>query len=150
AVFEKQAGHELGVEEHVIKMDLGALLRRAEELQQQAIEKVLQPKEKPVLMTSEEAEEAMALLKNPRLLDVVLRDFTKCGVVGEETNKLAAYLAAVSRKLDRPLAVIIQSSSAAGKSMLMDAVLAFVPPEEREKYSALTANSLFYFSEEKS
>jgi len=32
----------------------------------------------------------------------------------------------------------------------MEAALAFVPEEEREKYSALTANSLFYFERKKS
>ncbi|WP_240980022.1 hypothetical protein [Ramlibacter agri] len=65
----------------------------------------------------------------------------------EATNKLVGYLAAVSRKLDRPLAVVIQSSSAAGKSSLMDAVLAFVPEEERVQYSAMTGQSLFYMGQ---
>ena len=40
-------------------------------------------------------------------------DMARCGVVGERTNLLAGDLAAVSRKLDAPLAVLIQSSSAA-------------------------------------
>jgi type IV secretory pathway ATPase VirB11/archaellum biosynthesis ATPase len=53
----------------------------------------------------------------------------------------------VSRKLEEPLAVIIQSSSAAGKSSLMDAILAFMPQEERVKYSAMTGQSLFYMGE---
>jgi len=74
-------------------------------------------------------------------------DFDACGIVGERINKLTGYLAAVSRKLDRPLAVVIQSSSAAGKSSLMDAVLAFMPEEERIKYSAMTGQSLFYMGE---
>jgi DNA primase len=51
------------------------------------------------------------------------------------------YLATVSRKLAKPLAVMVQSSSAAGKSALMDAVLAFVPEEERVQYSAMTGQS---------
>jgi len=67
--------------------------------------------------------------------------------VGEATNLLAGYLAAVSRKLDAPLAVLIQSSSAAGKSSLMDAVLNLVPEEERVQYSAMTGQSLFYLGE---
>jgi len=150
AVFERQASLELGVEERVIKHDLGAVLRRAEELQQEAITKALQPAKKPVLMSAEETDEALQLLKDPQLLSRILIDFEKCGVVGEETNKLTGYLAAVSRKLDRPLAVILQSSSAAGKSALMEAILDFVPEEEREKYSALTGMSLFYFTEAKS
>jgi len=149
-VFERQASLELGVEERVIKHDLGAVLRRAEELQQEAITKALEPKARPVLMSAEDTEEAMRLLKDPSLLDRILHDFSRCGVVGEETNKLVGYLAATSRKLDRPLAVILQSSSAAGKSSLMEAILDFMPEEEREKYSALTGMSLFYFTEEKS
>ena len=60
-----------------------------------------------------------------------LEDFERCGVVGERTNKLVGYLAATSRKLEQPLAVVIQSSSAAGKSSLMDAVLSLMPEEER-------------------
>jgi hypothetical protein len=46
-----------------------------------------------------------------------------------------------------PLAIVVQSSSAAGKSSLMDAVLAFMPEEERIKYSAMTGQSLFYMGE---
>lgn len=150
SVFEHQASLEMGVEERVIKHDLGAVLRRAEGLQQEAITKALEPKACPVLMSAEDTEEAMRLLRDPNLLDRILHDFSRCGVVGEETNKLVGYLAATSRKLDRPLAVILQSSSAAGKSSLMEAVLDFMPEEEREKYSALTGMSLFYFTEEKS
>ncbi len=67
--------------------------------------------------------------------------------MGEEQNKLLGYLAAVSRKLEEPLAVIIQSSSAAGKTSLMEAILAFMPEEERVKYSAMTGQSLFYMGE---
>jgi hypothetical protein len=43
--------------------------------------------------------------------------------------------------------VVIQSSSAAGKSSLMDAVLACVPEEEQVKYSAMTGQSLYYLGE---
>jgi hypothetical protein len=53
----------------------------------------------------------------------------------------------VSRQLDKPLAVLIQSSSAAGKSSLMDAVLALVPDEAQVRYSAMTGQSVFYLGE---
>ena len=148
--FEHEASRELGVEEEVVKRDLGVILRRVEELQQEAITKALEPKANTVVLSDRETAEAMELLQDPRLLFRILSDFERCGVVGEETNKLAGYLAAVSRKLERPLAVIIQSSSAAGKSSLMEAILDFLPEEEREKYSALTGMSLFYFQESKS
>jgi DNA primase catalytic core len=150
AAFEKQAAHELGLVEETIKRDLGQLLRKAEDLQQESIRKTLEPKEKAVLLSEDETAEALAFLRDPNLLTRILGDFETIGLVGEDTNKLTGYLAAVSRKLEKPLAVIVQSSSAAGKSALMEAVLGFVPEEEREKYSALTGQSLFYFGEGKS
>src|SRR5439155_5035396 len=71
----------------------------------------------------------------------------RCGIVGERSNALVGYLCAISRKLDRPLALLIQSTSAAGKSSLLDAVLRFVPEEDRIVYSAMTGQSLFYMGE---
>jgi len=147
AVFTKQAAEELGVKEDVVKRDLGRVLLKLEELQDEAIRKALEPTRPEVTLTEAERDAALALLKEPRLLDRILDDFTRCGIVGEETNKLVGYLAAVSRHLESPLAVLIQSSSAAGKSSLMEAVLAFVPEEERVEYSAMTGQSLFYMGE---
>jgi hypothetical protein len=74
-------------------------------------------------------------------------DFEKIGVIGEETNKLVGYLAAVSRKMEDPLALLIQSNSAAGKSALMDAILALMPEEELERFTAMTGQSLYYMAD---
>ncbi|MCB1133315.1 MAG: hypothetical protein KDN05_19495, partial [Verrucomicrobiae bacterium] len=100
----------------------------------------------PCLSPEEEAE-ALALLQAPDLLERVAAAYEAAGITGEKTNLLAAYLAATSRKLEKPLAVIIQSTSAAGKSTLMDAVLSFFPGEEQVKYSAMTGQSLYYLGE---
>ena len=145
SAFIKIASLELGIEDSIIKRDLGQILLKLEELQQQQIESLLESK-KPVAVELEPAEKeaALQLLKDENLLSRILSDFDACGVVGEETNKLIGYLAAVSRKLKDPLAVLIQSSSAAGKSSLMDAVLAFVPEEDKVIYSAMTGQSLYY------
>jgi len=48
--------------------------------------------------------------------------------------------------LDEPLAIVIQSTSAAGKSTLMDAVLALVPPEDVVQFSAMTGQALYYMA----
>jgi DNA primase catalytic core len=148
AAFQKQAASELGVKEDVIKHDLGKVLLALETLQEDLVKKTLEPKDKAPELTAAEIEEALELLKDPGLLDRILHDFAACGVVGEKTNKLLGYLACVSRKLEEPLAVVIQSSSAAGKSSLMEAILAFIPEEERVKYSAMTGQSLFYMGEQ--
>ena len=141
------AAIELGIRDDILKADLGRVLMRLEALQEAAISKTLATEPASPQMSEAERDAALALLQSPSLTDRILADFSACGLVGEETNKLVGYLAAVSRKLDKPLGVVIQSSSAAGKSSLMDAVLAFVPDEEKVKYSAMTGQSLFYMGE---
>ncbi|MFN9729561.1 MAG: DNA primase, partial [Pseudomonadota bacterium] len=89
----------------------------------------------------------MALLRDPQLVERIVADVEAIGVVGEASNALVGYLACVSRKLDKPLAVLIQSTSAAGKSTLMDALLSLMPEPERVHYSAMTGQSLFYLGE---
>ena len=148
ASFITQAAIELRITEDVIKTDLGRVLLKLEQLQDEQIKKTLEPKAITAVQINEaERARALELLQAPNLLERILADFEACGVTGETTNKLVGYLAATSRLLAAPLAVVIQSSSAAGKSSLMDAVLALMPEEERIKYSAMTGQSLFYMGE---
>jgi DNA primase catalytic core len=145
--FEKQAAIDIGLKEEVLHREIGQLLRALEQLQEEQIRRALEPKEKAVVIDEPAQASAMELLRDPNLIARILSDFATCGMVGEETNKLMGYLAAVSRKLEQPLAIIVQSSSAAGKSALMEAVLALMPEEERVQYSAMTGQSLFYMGE---
>lgn len=144
AVFIREAARELGFDPEVIKRDLGKVLLKLESLQAKHIEDTLPVKDETIELTDKDKASALDLIKQPNLIERILTDFDACGAVGEETNKLVGYLAATSRKLDRPLAVVIQSSSAAGKSSLIDAVLKFIPSEEQVGYSAMTGQSLFY------
>ena len=146
--FQKAVAVELGVEEGAVKTDLGKVLLKLEELQDAQIRAALEPEGEPVVELSEgEREAALELLKDPDLLRKILEDFEACGVVGEETNKLVGFLAATSRLLEKPLAIVVQSSSSAGKSSLMEAVLSLIPGEHQVKYSAMTGQSLFYMGE---
>ncbi|WP_416054222.1 CHC2 zinc finger domain-containing protein, partial [Pectobacterium parmentieri] len=143
AGYARLAASELGLAESDLKRTLGRVLLALEA-------HLSQPEthgETTQDITDEQRDEALALLRDPNLIGRLTDDLAACGVVGESTNLVAGYLAAVSRKLDRPLAVLIQSSSAAGKSSLMDAVLNLIPPEERLQYSAMTGQSLFYLGE---
>ena len=145
--FIDEAARETLLDAELIKRDLGKLLLRLEEMQEERIKSALAPTAETPSMSEEEKTDALGLLRDPLLLERILTDFAACGIVGERTNKLTGYLAAVSRKLDKPLGVIIQSTSAAGKSSLMEAVLAFMPAEEKIKYSAMTGQSLYYLGE---
>jgi len=148
AHYVAQAAAELRVKDEIVKTDLGRLLLKLEALQGAQRQQALtpQPPAHPD-MSEENRQAALAWLKSPNLLERLLADFETLGLTGETVNKQVAYLATVSRKLERPLAVVIQSSSAAGKTSLLDAVLALVPEEERVKYSAMTGQSLYYLGE---
>ena len=135
------------MKEETIHREVGQLWTVLADLQRERIAKALAPPEETALMTAEEQAAAMELLRDPRLLERVLEDFEKCGAVGEETNKKVSYLAAVSRMLAKPLAIVVQSSSSAGKSSLMEAVLDFMPEEHRESYTAMTGQALFYMGQ---
>jgi hypothetical protein len=142
----ERAAEETGLTADLLKRDLGKLLLAVEQAQMELV----QPVEKlatAVTLSPEERDEALKWLREPNLIGRLREAFHLAGIIGEETNTLVAYLAGVSRKLERPLAIIIQSASAAGKTTLMDAVLSFFPEEERVKYSAMTGQSLYYLGE---
>lgn len=145
AAYVKQAAVDMGLTEEVIKHDIASVYRQLEQIQEQMIKKTLEPKSAKPSMSEEDMHAAMELCRDPRIFDRLLGDYERCGVVGERVNKLVAFLGAISRLLDDPIAILIQSSSAAGKTKLMDAVLDLTPEEERERYSAMTGQSLFYF-----
>ncbi len=147
--FIERAAEETRLEKDLIKRDLGKLLLALEQEQSARISSVLnpEPRTQPPTLTPEARAEALAFLKSPDLVEKIGAAFETCGLVGEEKNSLAAYLACTSRKLDKPLAIIIQSTTAAGKSMVMESVLAMFPEEDRIKYSAMTGQSLYYLGE---
>lgn len=126
----------------VIKGDLNRLLEHIEAWQPDASKMAAVPEP-----SAEELASAERFLANPQLCDEILADLATLGVAGEQTNKLLCYLAAVSRKLDDPLSLLIQSRSAAGKSTLQNAVLTLVPDEDKAHYTRLTSQALFYQEE---
>jgi DNA primase len=146
-VFAKSAAAELRVEEHILQRDLGRLLLKLEQVIEERAKAAESPVLAPAAMTTAQTQEALAFLRDEHLIERIMADVERVGLVGEPHNALVAYLACVSRKLGAPLAVLIQSTSAAGKSLLMDTVLALVPAEDRVHYSAMTGQSLFYLGE---
>ena len=142
AWFAKACVEIFGASEELVKEDMGRLLSLVESWK---------PKERKASAkepTQEEKEQALRFLKNPEMFKEILSDLDTMGITGEETNKLALYLASVSRKLDEPLSVLIQSRSAAGKSTLQDAILSLAPEEDYVKYTRITDQALFYKSED--
>ena len=147
AMFTKAAAAEIGVAEEVVHRELGRVLLACESLAEEVVRAAQAPAETTVTLSAAEEEAALELLRDPTWSSASPPTSLRAGVVGEATNCLLGYLAAVSRKLEAPLAVIVRSSSAAGKSSLLEAILAFVPEEDRVSYSAMTGQSLYYLGE---
>lgn len=94
---------------------------------------------------SEEDERlAMAFGKDENLIDLILKDYEKCGVIGDNNTKLICYLAMSSRKMTEPLSILIQAGSGAGKSHIQNQTLLFCNPSEVLKVTNLSEKSLFY------
>jgi DNA primase catalytic core len=104
------------------------------------------PQEKSVIPVMSEAErvEALTFLKSEGLLFLIIRDLTLLGYIGDDTNKLLLYLAATSRKLPKPLSVLIRSQSSTGKSYLIDLICSVMPAEDVIKLTSMTPKALYY------
>jgi hypothetical protein len=143
-LFAKVCAELFGEKEDLVAEDVTRLIGLAEAWTPAAKEdKAGAPK-----MTRTDEEEALEFLKDHSLFNRILEDFETIGLTGEEANKITAYLAATSRKLDEPLSILIQSRSAAGKSTLQDAVISLMPTEDYVKYTRLTDQALFYKEED--
>jgi hypothetical protein len=139
--FTALCAEELGASVSEIAAEIGkALLVTEEALDRSASQSVAEAS----AMSESERDEAMAMLCSADLSDQIVSDIAALGLVGEEDNALLIYLALLSRKSERPLSVIVQSSSAAGKSTLADVVCSLVPPEDTVSYSELTGQALYY------
>lgn len=139
-VFEQDTG--------TVEADLGRLLEHCERHSTHSHSASNGEDSDPVPAVSDaDRREAEAFGKSANLVDRILADYETCGLVGEGHNKLLCYLAAVSRKMPKPMAVLILSSSGAGKTALQDAALRFCPPEDVVKLTSLSGKALFYKEE---
>jgi DNA primase catalytic core len=127
-----------------IEADVNRLILAAENYLTQKTETVPSG---PAIPDAEKLE-AIRMGRNPDLVNEILRDLERFGLVGETTNKLMGYLTMTSRKMADPLALQILSGSGAGKSHLQDAVLSLCPDEELIKLTSLTDRALFYKGED--
>jgi hypothetical protein len=143
--FARAAGAELGVDSEVCRADLARLVVALEDRLSALFAATREPPPAPVrTLMPQERDEALALLQRPDMLRQLLSDLEASGMVGEEENKLLCWFSLTSRHLANPLGVLIQSSSAAGKSSLLDGVLKTMPEEEVVRYSAMSGQALFY------
>lgn len=83
-------------------------------------------------------------LHSRNILDVIDSDLTQLGVIGERRNKSLLYLAAISRRLENPIAVRLWSPASSGKSQLTRVIADLQLPDETKILSRVTRQSLYY------
>src|SRR4051794_21085379 len=71
-------------------------------------------------------------------LDSFAAEIERTGLVGEAVNAQIIFLALVSRRLTRPVSIVVKGASSSGKSEVVNRVLAFFPATA---YVPLTAMS---------
>ncbi len=127
---------------------IAALTSALESYRAQRIES-LQPKtsEKPVLSPAER-QAAINYLGQANLLEITNEDIGRSGIVGEETNRLIAYLVYSSRKLSMPLHLLFLGSSGSGKTWLQEKVSELIPEEDKIEITQITENAFYYFRQD--
>ncbi len=96
------------------------------------------------VLTAERHKAAEDLLGKKDLLDLAAQAMELLGHVGEDRVKRIAYLIATSRLLSKPLSALLLAPSGTGKSAVLDAVSALMPPEAVVTLARLTPMALFY------
>jgi hypothetical protein len=144
SAFAQAAAKQGGLSEAQIGKDLLELVDRLEAARLQMSPAGSSAKTPEAPMTAPEREAALAYFKAPNLLERIVEDFRACGLIGERSSVLVSYLAAISRKLAKPLSLLIVARTGAGKSSLQDALCSLVPPEEVVRVTRLTGQALFY------
>jgi hypothetical protein len=144
STFAQAAAKQCGVPEAQIGKDLLELVEKLEAARLEMSPDGQPAKTPEAPMTAQEREAALAYLKAPNLLERIVDDFRACGLIGERSSVLVSYLAAISRKLAKPLSLLIVARTGAGKSSLQDALCSLVPPEDLVRVTRLTGQALFY------
>lgn len=144
-IFANAAAGKLKAQSAKVEENLLSIMAEIEKIEEQEELSKYDSTSKPIFkITDEECKEAMAFLKKPDLLDRIVMDFDICGYVGEAVSKKLCYLSATSRIMRKPFSAIVRAGSAGGKSELMTKTSEFMPSEQVETYTRITAMGLYY------
>lgn len=109
----------------------------------------MQPKKREARRLSErEKQQALQFLQDPELLNKTNETIAKSGLVGEEINRMIAFLIYTSRKRENPLHLLCLGASGSGKTYLQEKVSALMPEEDKIEITTLSENAFYYFGQE--
>jgi DNA primase/predicted transcriptional regulator len=100
------------------------------------------------LYSQVQREQTITELKKTNLIERTSQLLQQCGIIGEETNSLIAYLVYTVRKQPIPLHVMFLGSSGSGKTYLQERVSELMPEEDKIEITQITENALYYFKQQ--
>ena len=104
--------------------------------------------EKSHEMTAQERADAVVYLEDPNLIQNLIKDIRKIGIVGEDSNALALYLFSLTRKSEKPISAVVFGDSSAGKSYLVNRICDLIPKEDLLMLSSASERSFEHASED--
>jgi hypothetical protein len=87
------------------------------------------------------------LAGEPRILDRVVIELERSGLVGEQRAAKLIYLVLASRLLDRPLCAVVKGPSSAGKNFVAGRVLSLFPGSAFHRLTGMSERALAYGEE---
>jgi len=100
--------------------------------------------EKITILSEEQKQHAIEILKRPSLLYDYGKFVQKSGIVGEDRNIRIVLLSLTSRLLDNLISLIIKAESSSGKSFLLKQCLAAFPREYYFEFTTMSNKAIFY------
>ena len=82
------------------------------------------------------------LATDPNLIETIQRDIAALGLVGERDAALLVYLAYSSRKLNKPVSVIIKGPSGSGKDEIQRKPALLMPQKDVKDLMSVTPQAL--------
>jgi DNA primase len=127
---------------------IAALTNELESYRAKRIESLQPRTEEKIQLSPAQRQAAINYLKQANLLARTNEDIGRSGLVGEETNRLIAYLVYSSRKLAVPLHLMFLGSSGSGKTWLQERVGELIPAEDKIEITQITENAFYYFRQD--
>ncbi|UXX79793.1 hypothetical protein N7E81_01560 [Reichenbachiella carrageenanivorans] len=145
--FVRLIAEKLEIGTSVIAGALHELTNLLETYRLEIREKEREQPEQRKMLSPEEIKKYKLYLSSPNLMKRTNEDLGKCGIIGEENNRLLMFLIFLSRKMSNPLHIISLGSSGVGKTHLQERVGALVPDEDKLEITTLSGNAFYYFGQ---
>lgn len=141
----REAAEKLQLRPDMVEHDLHLLTDLLDGYREQQQPQEAEEAPKKVILTPAQKEKCAEFLKRPNLLANINDLIGKSGVVGEGNNRLFLFGIASSYKMEDTLHALIQGSSGSGKTHLLAAIMALMPPEDTISLTRITESSLYNY-----